>query len=118
MDDIDDALSLAAALGQDGEMPTRLTPDMPPHAAAAHKAVNSTARLLVVRFLLANPGAGRSQIVDGLGIAPTSVNGALKGLEELGYAVRTGTVRSTRWSIDRELLTRDLAEFVAWTLGS
>lgn len=91
---------------------------MPPRVAAAHKAVNSTARLLVVRFLLASPGAGRSQIVDGISIAPTSANAALKELEELGYAVRTGTVRSTRWSIDRELLTRDLGEFIAWTLGA
>ncbi len=91
---------------------------MPPRVAAAHKAVNSTARLLVVRFLLANPEARRSEIADGTGITSASAYVALKELEELGYTAHTGAARSTRWSIDRELLTRDLAEFVAWTLGS
>jgi len=115
--DLDDVLSAAAKLGQDGGMPTRLTPELPPRVAAAHKAVSSTARVLVLRYLMAHPESTRTEIAEGSEQPRGSAWFALRELEELGYAVHTGTGRSYRYSIDSEKLRRDLLEFVEWTLG-
>lgn len=120
-DEPKDILTAAAALGQNGAMPSRLElADVPPRAAAAHKAISGHARMTVLRFLLDNPGSSRPGIVAGTGVSQGSASVALRELEELGYvtadveAPRKG--RSVRYSANRGVLTDDLTAFVAWML--
>lgn len=94
---------------------------MPPRVAAAHKATGGTARLLVLRFLLANPGASRSDIVSGAGAGEKSAWVAVRELDELGYIATveaTSTAGRTihRYTVNREQLQADMTEFVAWVL--
>lgn len=94
---------------------------MPPRVAAAHKATGGTARLLVLRFLLANPGASRADIVAGAGAGESSAWVAVSELDELGYISRTPATSAAgramhRYTVNREQLQADMAEFVAWVL--
>jgi hypothetical protein len=96
-------------------------PDMPPRVAAAHKATTGTGRLLVLRFLLANPNASRVEVAEGSGAGAKSAWVAIRELEELGYvqtAPDTSAAGRTihRYSVDRELLSADMAAFVSWVL--
>ena len=123
MDEFIELLSAAAAMsGHNGGMPSRRdSPDMPPRAAAVHQAVSGTSRLITLRFLLENPGATRTHLVEETGLTPSTARVTLRELETLGYIVadiegenRNG--RSVRYSARRDVLTDDLTAFVAWLL--
>ncbi|WP_223695363.1 winged helix-turn-helix domain-containing protein [Leifsonia poae] len=94
---------------------------MPQRAAAVHQAVSGTSRLITLRFLLENPGATRTHLVEETGLTPSTARVTLRELETLGYIVadiegenRNG--RSVRYSARRDVLTDDLTAFVAWML--
>lgn len=116
------ANAAAAALGQDGRMPSRLdTPEMPPRAAAAHRAISGNGRLRALRFLLDHPNSTRPEVAEGAAISTAAAQTVLADLEELGYVIadtpepRNG--RTIRYSADRPAITRDLHEFMIWTLS-
>ncbi|MBX3196225.1 MAG: hypothetical protein KF727_14140 [Microbacteriaceae bacterium] len=102
-------------------MPTRLTADMPPRAAAAHRAITGTARLLVLRYVLANDDALRHDVAEGAGVSEKGAWVALRELTELGYVttvVDESDGRGTqRFTADRARLEKDLAALVAWTIA-
>lgn len=100
-------------------MPARLTPDMPARVAAAQRAISSTARLTVLRFLLGNPGSTRAEVSTGAGIGSKSTWVALKELQELGFVdvtqdAGTGPGANHRFSVDGSRLSEDLGALVAW----
>lgn len=90
---------------------------MPPRVAAAHKALSSTARVLVLRYLIAHPGSTRTEVAENAEMPRGSAWFALRELVELGYAVHARAGRSYRYSIDAEQLRNDFNEFIDWTLG-
>jgi DNA-binding MarR family transcriptional regulator len=94
---------------------------MTPRAAAVHQAVSGTSRLITLRYLLEHPGATRTQLVDATGVTSSTARVTLRELEALGYIVadvdgenRNG--RQVHYSARRDVLTDDLAAFVAWML--
>ncbi|MEA9986083.1 hypothetical protein [Subtercola sp. RTI3] len=116
-----EAESIRDMLGHNIEMPSRLnSPDMPPGAAAAHKAVSSSSRLATIRYLFDFPGARRSDIVSATGMSAAAARTALIELEEFGYVTADVGVprngRNVRYTVNRAALTDDLTAFVAWTL--
>lgn len=103
-------------------MPSRLNaPDMPDRAAAAHRAVSGNGRLRALRFLLDHPNSTRADLAEGAEMSTAAAQSVLIELEELGYVhantdePRNG--RTIRYSADRARLTRDLHEFVGWTVS-
>lgn len=95
---------------------------MPERASAAHHAISGNGRLSALRWLLAHPDSTRSEIVAGSGITASTAQAVLITLEELGY-VRVNNPdeprqgRMIRYTADRSRITKDLHEFVAWTIS-
>ncbi|MGJ4846603.1 MarR family transcriptional regulator [Leifsonia sp. Le1] len=123
MDKLNGLLSATVAIsGHNGGMPSRRdSPEMPPRAAAVHQAVSGTSRLITLRFLLENPGATRTHLVEETGLTPSTARVTLRELETLGYIAadvegenRNG--RAVHYSARRDVLTDDLTAFVAWML--
>lgn len=95
---------------------------MPVRAAAAHHAVSGNGRLVALRWLLTHPNSTRAEIVAGTGITSSAAQSILLTLEDLGYIridnpdePRKG--RMIRYTAERAQITRDLHEFVAWTIS-
>lgn len=95
---------------------------MPERAAAAHHAISGNGRLAALRWLLANPGSTRAELVAGAGLTATTAQAALLTLEELGYVEinKPNEPRQGRvilYTADRARVTKDLHEFVGWTIS-
>ncbi len=117
----EDALLAATTLVHNEQVPSRIDlADVPPRAAAAQRAIAGTARLAVLRYLLAHPASLRSAICADAGVSLASASVALRELEELGYvtadAAEPRRGRTVRYTAQRDVLTDDLTAFMAWVL--
>lgn len=90
-------------------------------AATAHRAIQNEARLGILRFLLQAGTATRADINAATGLTVSTAVVAIRDLEQAGYITtnvegdRAG--RRVEYTIDRQKLTADLFDFMAWLLS-
>ena len=106
---------------QNGAMPARReVPGMPERVTAIHYAIGSATRVTVLRYVLENPQATRSALVEATGMAPAPARLALAALEERGYITadvegdRVG--KTVRYSANRAKVSEDASAFLGWLL--
>jgi len=106
---------------QNGGMPTRrAVPGMSERVADIHHAIGSATRVTVLRYVLENPQATRSALVEATGMAPAPARLALAALEERGYITadvdgdRVG--KTVRYSANRAKVSEDASAFLGWLL--
>ena len=95
---------------------------MPQSADRAYKAIAGRARLEVVRYLMAHPGASTPDIIAGAGVGKPTVWSALRELDELGYldsshpeGERQG--RAVTFTIRANNLDSDLRDLLRYAEG-
>ena len=97
----------------------RPIPDLPASLADLFDAFQNPTRVIVVRYVLAHPGATRQGIVEGTGAAAAPVYRALAALEQAGYLSADATPgarsgRTVHYTADRAKLSADAGALFGW----
>lgn len=105
-------------------MPRRSTALSPQGTAeSAYRAVQSDARVMILRFLLEAGTADRRQITEATGLSNSTALGAIAELVDAGYVVTNIEANAPRagrrvdYTADRRKLTADLFDFMGWLLS-
>lgn len=90
-------------------------------AATAHRAIQSEARLNVLRILLRDGSASRANLTTETGMSTSTVLTAIRELTSDGYVLTDveGDLAGRRvtYSINRQKVTADLFDLMSWILG-
>lgn len=98
--------------------------EMPKGAERVHRALSTTTRLEVVRYLLQHPGSYIGAIIEGTALARPTVKHTLTDLESIGYVRVDYYVPGQRerqalaYRVNRAQLAKDLGEYQAYIFGS
>jgi hypothetical protein len=100
----------------------RAIPDLPTNLTPLFETFQNPTRVIVLRFVLAHPGATRQEVVDGTGAAAAPVYRALAALEHAGYlgadasrGARSG--RTVHYTADRGRLSTDAGTLFGWLVS-
>lgn len=95
------------------ELPEAFTPG----AVRVHQATTSPARLIIVQYLLANPGATFADLGDDLDMSMAMIHKSVAQLRDHDYLVEERRGRTIHFTANRRKIAGDLAELLTVMLG-